>query len=156
MGIEGDHELIFGHDDEGIRSLDHGKGIADAVLQAGKSASFDQMGQDLCIRGRLEDAPLSFKLMLESVGIHQVPVMGEGKAAGLGVEEEGLYVFIPAASSRSIADMADGSRSFQLLDCPFMENLCDEAFSLQAAEAFPSDTTIPVPSCPLCCRLWSP
>ena len=58
--------------------------------------------------------------MLESVGIHQVPVMGEGKSAGLGVEEEGLDVFISAPSSRCIAHMADGSRSFQLLDRPFM------------------------------------
>ena len=130
-------DAVLRHDEEGERAFDHIERFADGE-DAGPVVLLvvlaDQVGQDLAVRGRLEQAAAVLQVAAQLRGIHQVAVVREGKVARIVVEEERLDVLDAAAARGGIAYVADGHLAGQRGDFRFVEDLVHQAFALDAAQ----------------------
>lgn len=101
------------------------------------AASFDQVSQNLCVRRGLKNAPLIFELLLQLGGVDKVSVMGKRQTAvALGTEEERLYIFVSAASSRRIPNVPDCAFSLYFAELAILKHFSDQPLAFVRRQFF--------------------
>ena len=113
-----DHHVL-GQRHQGIGALDLEQGMDQPVDDAAAHVGRHQVGDDLCIRRRLEQRAPAHQLAVQRMGIGQVPVMADREAAELEVGEERLDVAQDRLAGGGIADMAHGRMALEPADDGF-------------------------------------
>lgn len=130
-------DAVGRHDQEREGALEHVQRIDDGE-DAGPVAEpgllLDQVGQNLAIGRRLEEAALVLKVVAQEFRIDDVPVVRHGEIARIVTEKERLHVLDAAASGRRVAHVADGHVAAQRSELLLVEDLGNQAVALDAAE----------------------
>ena len=109
-GVPGGQELGGGHDHQGVGPLEGVHGPVHGPLDGGGGEPLpgDDVGDDLRVAGGVEDGAGHFQLGAQLVGVGQVAVVGQGHAALVVVDHDGLGVEPPVPSGGGVAHMAHG------------------------------------------------
>ena len=94
----------------------------------------DQVGQDLAVGGRLEEAALVLEVLAQQVRIDDVAVVRQGEVTRIVAEEERLHVLDAAASGRRVAHVADGHAAAERRELRLVEHLGHQTAPLDAAQ----------------------
>ena len=110
VGIPGGDELGGGGDHQGIGALDPVHGGGHGLLDGGGPQALldDDVGDDLRVRGGLEDGAPALQLGAQLVGVGEVSVVGQGHAALVVVDQDGLDIALVVAAGGTVADVAHG------------------------------------------------
>ncbi len=99
---------VVGQTGEGIGTLDLQQGIDQPFDDAAFLGAGNQMQNDLRIGGRLADGARGNKFLPQRQGVGQVAVVADGKAAGVEIDEQGLYVAQNDIAGGRVAVVPDG------------------------------------------------
>ena len=110
VGVPDGDELGGGGDHQGVGPLDPVHGGGDSVLDRGGLQPLldDDVGDDLRIRGGLENGAPALQLLPQLVGVGQVAVVGQGHAALVVVHQDGLDVALVVGPGGAVAHVAHG------------------------------------------------
>ena len=110
MGVPDGDELGGRGDHQGIGPLDPAHGGGDGILDGGGLQPLldDDVGDDLRIRGGLENGAPALQLLPQLVGVGQVAVVGQGHAALVVVHQDGLDVALVVGPGGAVAHVAHG------------------------------------------------
>ena len=115
VGVPDGDELGGGGDHQGVGPLDPVHGGGDRLLDGGGAQTLldDDVGDDLGVRGGLEDGALALQLLAQCVGVGEVAVVGQGHAALVVVHQDGLDVPLVVGPGGAVAHVAygDGARA---------------------------------------------
>ena len=133
-------DAVARHNQEGEGPFEHVQRIdnrvdARTVVVAG--LLLDEVGQNLAVGGRLEEASLVLEILAQQLRVDDVAVVRQGEVARVVAEEEGLDVLRTAAARGRIAHVADGHAAAQGGELRLVEDLGHQSGSLDAAEVLP-------------------
>ena len=109
-GVPGGDQLRRGGDHQGVGPLQLVHGGGDGLLDAAAAEPLlhDHVGDDLGIRGGVEDGAPLLQPVPQLQGIGQVPVVGQGHAPLAVVDQQGLDVMPAVGAGGGVAHVAHG------------------------------------------------
>ena len=125
----GSRTAISFRDHQGVRPHKTAHGPAHGLFDAPafQALAHDNVGNDLGIRGGVEDGPPLLQGCAQFVGIDQIAVVAQGQAPLVMVDEDGLHVPLIVGPGGGIPHMPDGDVPLsQLLQPLWREYLADK------------------------------
>ncbi len=103
---------------EGIGAVDFTERVDKASYEAARAvaAPRDEMDDDFCIGGRLEDRAGRDKLAPQFQCVGEIAIMGQREAAGVEIGEEGLHISERRLADGRVAHMSNGCGATQMID----------------------------------------
>ena len=108
MGVPGADQLLGGHEHQGVSPLQPVHGGAEGVLNGGGPQPLlgDDVGDNFGVTGGVEDGPGQLQLVPEGGGVAEISVVGQGHAALLVVDLNGLAVAPVGGPGGAVAGVA--------------------------------------------------
>src|SRR5690625_2207461 len=107
-GVTNADHRVGGHGNQRIGAFHLAEGVEHAIDETASRGGGNQMDEDLGVGGRLEDGAAAYQLPPEGLGIGEIAVVRQGKAAERKIGEERLYVAQDSCAAGCVAIVADG------------------------------------------------